>query len=121
MGVDLCLMPFEADFKGFAFSHSLLELERRRDLWEPIAEIEKAHGQAVPTPFYTFRATNAEGSTCYGNTIDTSYGDSLKCVTAAQLLPLAQHEAVTDNPINRAVWAYLACLSPETRIALFWH
>jgi hypothetical protein len=122
MGVDLRLLPFEADNAGgISFSHSILSLERRRELWDPIAKIEAAHGHDVPDGFCSFLSRGKDGDTCYGRTTTTPYGSRLKYVTAGDLKQLANHPAVTDNHINQAIWAYLACLPDSTKIALYWH
>ena len=55
MGVDLRMFPFYGpDMGGFAFSHDILDVERRRELWDPIAKIEEQHGRDVPEKFTTF-------------------------------------------------------------------
>lgn len=122
MGVDLRLLPIDGDHGTVVnFSHNVLSLERRRELWEPIAEIEKAHGRDVPENFDSFIGRRADGETGYGRTIESPYGTPVRYVRAADLLPLAEHEAVTDNPKNHAAWAYLAALPADYKVALYWH
>lgn len=118
MGVDLRLLPFDGDH----FSQTMLDCERRRELWEPIGKIEKKVGRDVPENFNSFCGKDdGYDGTCYGRTLITPYGGKLKYVTAKDLTKLAKHEAVLDNEKNRAIWAYLACVSPGTKVALYWH
>lgn len=122
MGVDLTLLPFERSVRDdWAIAHSVLGCERRRGLFEVVAEVETAKSVAAPLLFSTYIARDKDGETRYGNTQETPYGDKVRVVTVADLLPLADHEDVLDNPKNRAVWAYLGQLAPETRVALYWH
>ncbi len=120
MGVDISLLPFDAD-SGVYFSHTILSLERRRDLWDPIAEIEKRFGRDVPERFTSYMGTGADGDPAYGNTQQTSYGEVLKYVLVQDLLLISKHEDITDNHKNRAIWAYLSCLPANTKVALYWH
>lgn len=118
MGVDLKLLPMQP---GCNSSRSILEVERRGMLWEPIGEIQNRHGRDVPQPFYSYASREGGGEPHYGDTQQTPYGDRVKMVKAKHLLTLSDHPAVQDNPLNRAVWAWLNAIEPETDIALFWH
>lgn len=119
MGVDLTLLPFDADTSIY-FSHTVLSLERRRALWDPIAEIEKRNGRDVPENFTTYLGQGDDGDPAYGNTQQTPYDTALKYVLVQDLLPVSDHECVTDNYKNRAIWAYLSCLPADTKVALYW-
>lgn len=123
MGVDLTLLVVTGT-REFGFSHTLLQLERRRELWDPIAEIEKAHGQPAPTNFASYVARIPDGEwkdeSGYGKVEKTPYGDPVRMVPASALLALRDHRGVKDNPANRATWAYLAELPGATWIALWW-
>ena len=122
MGLDLSLLPFDADHEGLAFSHTVLDCERRRVLFDQILAIEKAHGRDVPERFTSYLSRDDKyEDTHYGVTKDTPYGEPLKYVTAGQLVPLESRPEVEDCK-NRAVWAYLGALDdPQTKIALYWH
>jgi hypothetical protein len=48
-------------------------------------------------------------------------GEPLLYVTVEQLVRLASHEGVTSTPHNKATWAYLAQISPKTKVALYWN
>lgn len=123
MGVDLSLLPFDCDHgTSFSFSHTLLELERRRELWDPIYSMETESGEPAPENFTSYRGDpGADGEHGYGKTTKTPYGDRIRFVSAFLLCKLKDHEAVRDNWKNRAIWAYLAELPPETKVALYWH
>lgn len=118
MGLDLRLLPFDAD----CFSHTVLDCARRHELWDSIQKIENRVGRDVPDGFTSFSGrSQRHDDTCYGLTIRTPYGENLKYVLTSDLLPLARHKAVHDNEKNRAIWAYLAQLNPQTKVALYWH
>lgn len=118
MGVDLRLLPFDCDRGEFAYSHTILDCERRRSLW---TAVEKLPATPVPKGFTSFVGDRPDGESGYGVTAETPYGEPLMATTAGQLLILKDHEGVIDNHKNRAIWAYLAELPPETRVALYWH
>lgn len=117
MGVDLRLLPFDADF----FSHTILDCERRRDVFDAITEVEEKIGRDVPDNFQSFTACGADGESCYGATLRTPYGENLKYILVEDLLQFTFHVDVTDNEKNRAIWAYLAQLKGTTKVALYWH
>lgn len=118
MGVDLRMLPFDAE-GAVNFSHTVLDIARRRELWEPISEIELQFGRDVPENFISFLCVDGEGH--YGLTLKTAYGVALKYVPIGYLKALKNHPCVTDNHKNRAVWAYLEQLSDATKVALYWH
>lgn len=119
MGVDLALLPFDFESDRFSFSHTVLNTERRKDLWEEIARLES---KAVPDGFNSYVSRNDDyEESHYGETLETPYGDRLTYVLASDLLAFWDHPGVKDEEKNRAVWAYLNCLNPQTKVALFWH
>lgn len=117
MGVDLCLIPVDSDLGDWSMGHSLLEVERRSELWNVVEALAK---HDLPTKFQCFKARNADGDPCYGTLTDDCYGNLVKCATAGDLAAI-QHQSTTDHPRNRAIWAFLRELPPETKIALYWH
>lgn len=121
MGLDLTLMPFYANDPTCSLAHTMIDCERRRDLFDAILPIEEKRGRDVPADFRTFRSREDDQDSHYGLTIETPYGERLKYVRAIDLMPLASHEGVTDNPLNRAAWAYLKELPGTWPIALYWH
>lgn len=122
MGLDLKLMPFGGECPGAVnFAHTILCCERRRDLFELILELDGREGQNVPTGFNTFLSFDeALEKSCYGETLETPYGERLHWVEARFLAVLASHADVLDNHLNRAVWAYLKELPPAWPVALYW-
>ena len=90
-----------------------------RDLLEALQDLD---ADPVPSSFHSYLSRDdACEESHYGETQETSYGDRLTCVSVSRLLRFRDHEGVRDSPRNRAVWAYLAELLPETRVALYWH
>lgn len=120
MGLELRLLPFDADQGDFAFSHTVLSCERHYGLFDPIQEIEKQRGRKVVDGFTSFVSRDDKyEETHYGKTIETPYGDPLMEVEVEHLLALS--EIAQKSRRNEAVWAYLAKLPARTKVALFWH
>lgn len=112
MGLDVTFYPvrFGDSDKGY-FAFTKLEVERRRDLWDDLAKV----------PSHPCAALTAHIGDNYGKREGDCYGEKLRYTTAADLLSLAQHQAVIDEQNNRAVWAYLRELDADTKIVLYWH
>ena len=118
MGVDLTLIPVDADNGNLFFGHSLLEVERRRELW-PLIKVMRCI--EITRPFSCHMASLPSGEVRYGDVTEDDYGEQLKTVCADDLLVLRNHDAVSGSNRNRAIWAYLHCLQRDTRIVLFWY
>lgn len=119
MGLDLLLLPFDADFSDLSFSHTILNCERRRDLFDAIQQTLRE--TPVPEHFRSY-VSQADGrDSHYGITTETPYGESLGWVYAGDLRTFSEHPDVLDNERNRAIWAYLAQLPFRTKVALYWH
>lgn len=115
MGRDLTLLVVTAWNMDHGFAHTLLDCWRRSELWDEIDAVEKRVGRNVPVHFTTYLARLP------GKVDKTPYGKPLLMVPASELFDLATNKGVTDNPTNRAVWAYLAAVPGDTWIALWWH
>lgn len=118
MGVDLFLLPFEPSGEG-TYAYTVLEVERRRLLWESIKAIPS---YPVPDRFMTLVsiAQTEERDWVHGNTQQDSYEQPIRWVYAKDLKRLHGHEAVEDNHRNQAVWAYLNALPDDMPVALVW-
>jgi hypothetical protein len=76
----------------------------------------------VPRDFNTHLCRNGEyDGSHYGNTQETAYGDPLRYCYVESLTKLGDHDGVTDNPHNEAIWAFLEHLPARTKVALYWH
>jgi len=106
MGVDLTLLPLAAD--RIWMSHDIIRVGRRRELWGLVAQLPQ---KPIPEPLYCFDGPHEE----------SPYGERLTYTTAADLLTLKEHDAVTGSWTNRAVWAYLAQMPPDWPIVLYWN
>ena len=115
MGVDLRLLPFDAD-SSISFSHTILDCDRDYPMFDAIQELG-----ALPAP-KTFTSFSGRcdkcHSICYGQTLEDPYGSPVLYVTAS-LLVSVKHDQMSQK--NRAIWAYLEHLAPSTKIALYWH
>ena len=124
MGVDLTLLPLEADHPAegdkpaFQYSHSMLNIWRSQALWP---KIENLTQERVSAGFTSFMGRAADGEHGYGKTTKDAYGEPIMWAAAGDLAKLAKSLQASDNPQNRAVWAYLSALQPETKVALYWH
>ncbi len=128
MGIDLKLLPVEANLSGSSgFSHSILSLERRSELWDAIDE----NVTTWPKPTWTlssFLGRQDNGEHGYGDTDETPYGDRIEFCFAANLAEVIEafnekeaHEYDIPPPVlNVATAAYLKCLPPQTEIGLYW-
>ena len=123
MGVDLTLL----EVTSYACAHTILSMDRARELWSQFEAVEMTAGVPVPATFTSYMS-RPEGGECrvchtdsrYGVMKEDAYGSQIRMVYASDLLEgLKPDEDWTTR--NRAIWAYLAALKPDTRIALYWH
>lgn len=123
MGLDLTLLPIDVLSSMGSFSHTILPLNRYTELFEDIGDAAMrgdGNARTVPENFHTY-LSNAEGEACYGVTVKTPYGDPLLMIRREILLGFTDHVGVRSTARNRAAWAYLAALPPETWIALYFY
>lgn len=119
MGLDLTLLPFDADHETISYSFTTLWCERKRELFDKLLELPAIK---VPDHFRSFLCRDdAFEETHYGITTTTPYGDPLTFVEVEALLEYRNHPGVQDNYLNNAVWSYLVCLPARMKVALFWH
>jgi hypothetical protein len=120
MGLALRLLPFDCDESLSAYAHTLLSCEDSPALFDALAGLS---GTAVPSHFTAFCAPPdaPQGREGYGVVTTTPIGEPLTYVLATTLQGFTEHPDVEDSTTNRAIWAYLGCLAPQTKVALFWH
>lgn len=120
MGIDLKLLPFDAESMAVSFSHSVINVTRSRQLFE---EISKIPAHPVPDNFSSFLGKPCDGD-CgerhYGKTVEDPYGGRVSWLYAIELIQFDDHPHVKEDWRNRAVWAYLKALPAETKVALYW-
>lgn len=98
MGVDLRFLPYYDPDESCYFSHDIIDLERRAELWDVIFDIEKRKGRDVLETFVSYCSLDGDYTEShYGKTPETPYGEHLRWVYAKELKPLVSHPAVTDN------------------------
>lgn len=114
------------------FAHSMLSLERRRELWPLIDDISKLE---MPKEFresftsYVSRVPDGskEGENCYGGVTEDCYGTDLQWVEAgllSQVLSDFNKDIEEEKYLpkqNVAAAAYLAGLDSDTPVGLYWH
>lgn len=131
MGTDLILLPFDGDIDELAFSHTILPLERRIELFKEIDKLAQIKGVPVPKDFNSYLSREPIEiqsspvdieTTHYGRTMNDSYDATLLYVKVSELMSpsIIYHQGVKDNWKNRAVWGFLRELPPNTKIALYW-
>lgn len=119
MGLDLTLLPFDADHDSISYSFTALRCEPRRELFEKLLELPAIK---VPDRFRSYLCRDdAFEESHYGITTTTPYGEPLTFVEVEALLEYRNDPGVLDNYLNQAVWSYLACLQSRTKVALYWH
>lgn len=120
MGLDLTLLPFDADYDELCFSHTVLSCDRNGQLF---CEIMALPSEPVLEGFSSYMSNEVVGDfdgIHYGPTKTTPYGEQVTFVKARQLCKLQEIAGLVAYK-NVAVWAYLQALDPETKVALFWH
>lgn len=117
MGTDLTLLPVDVMQPVVSFSHSMLGLERRRELWPEVEKVDAEHGQLVPAGFMAYVARRPDGEPGYGMLKEDAYGSPYRMVPAGVLAKII----TDDHPKNRAVRAYLEALPEDHWIVLHWH
>lgn len=120
MGVDLRLLPLDYEGPDITYSHTILSMERQRELWPKIEALP-----STPAPRFTSfmairEAEPDKGESCYGYATKDAYGQPLRCVTADDLRKCVMR-LVGLYEKNYAIGCYLSALPPETRIVLYWH
>jgi hypothetical protein len=119
MGLDLTLIPFDCDTGVLAFSHTVLTLDRYRELFEDIGLLNQL---PIPAKFHSFCGRHLGcDEPGYGQTEMTPYGEPIKCVLAGDLVKIGGKHLEKLNRKTLGVFAYLACLDADTKVALYWH
>lgn len=117
MGLDLRLLPFDAEMFRLSYSHTVLSCEREYELFDAIIKVERQQGRVVPANFSTFVSRDDKyEETHYGNTQETPYGEKVRELEVESLLVFEP-----KHWKNKAIWVYLRELQPRTKVALFWH
>ena len=117
MGLALRLLPFDGDAHDIVYSHTVLSCAASSRL---VCRRAGAPTWPVPPRFVAFCAVE-DGENALGSRVTTPHGKPLTYALAGALAPLVTHPDVEDSDTNRAIWAYLGCLDPQTKVALFWH
>ena len=114
MGLDLTLLVYS---DGNA-ARAVLPLIECSALFEALQALPST---PVGAGFNCHYGLTGDGITSYGPCSEDAYGDPLCYVTAHQLLQFADHPGAQNGSLNRGAWAYLTYLTPQCRIALYWH
>lgn len=127
MGVDLRLHPidFLTTTKGngvnrtWGYSHTILDLPRRQDVWPEIRQLESTSlancdiagflGKIIPDGA-------AKGEHYYGRFTEDPYGKTYTMVFAEDLGPVLRKH-FPDHPTT----AYVSAMPPDDQIVLGWH
>ena len=122
MSLDLTLLPVDHDGK-LGHAHSMLDCDAGGGIYDAMARLGISEKRLTDPPddFFTFRATGADGEPRYGRTTETPYGEPIRCARIRDLLRLTEEPVITESRKNRAVWAWLRAMPPDTKVALYWH
>lgn len=120
MGRELIILPQYS--QNADFSRDLIVLHRDYELFELVGKLEDEKGKEVPRKgIHSFIGRNKEfEEPCYGTTIKTPYGDTMKGVLAGELKEvLADYK--TESWKNKAFLAFLNQIPNDLEIWLYWH
>jgi len=119
MGLDLRILPQYAI--GADFSHDILECDGDTEMFDFIKNVEKRNGRKVPrNGINSFSGTGEDGEHCYGQTIQTAYGEDMISVQAGELSD-ALIDYQSESWRNRAVISFIKELPKELEVFLYWH
>lgn len=116
MGLDLTLIPVDADSGSLFFGHTRLRMERDRELFEAINNLKAIE---LDKPFSCHESHSSEGKSCYGPCTVDGYDQPLTKVRAEKVAALAGHVANLHKS-NRAALAYLKELDSSAWVVLYW-
>ena len=116
MGVDLTILP--QDFvttDGKIHASSILRFDRDRELFEAIGNSGIESDVSAPVTCHLSEGDN--GETCYGDVVESPYGENLTWCTAGQLASVMAaiemskpnewiHAAIKAMPIKRPIILY---------------
>lgn len=112
MGVDLTLIPVRfPPSAGPVFPRTKLDLDQDYELFDRVMELD-----ALPVPRGMYWHDDDVGLRVRRT---DPYGGPLKYTSAGELLKVPLPADATAW--NRAAWAFLAALPPETEVVLWWH
>ncbi len=116
MSVDLMLLPRYLGGSGL----TVIELKGSNFLWREINKLP-CHlvTDPIKSPLGVFEEDIANWE--FRTLVVDGYDKALTWVFAKDLITL-HHEALNeDGCADRAAWAYLAELPPETKVVLYWY
>lgn len=113
MSVFLRLIPFGRENDSLTFSHNFFNCDKDYYLFEQLKQISTF---PVPPNFESF--FDNENGYDYGVITKTPYDEALTYALVKDLLECKPH---SEAQTNKAIWAYLKQLPPQTKVALYWH
>ncbi len=116
MGVDLTLIPVAHEGEDHWCGFTLLDCERRRDIFTGIEIYSLNNGEKIPVPFECKMHDDGR----WGKCLTDKYGSDLRYLTTKQLIRF-ENKFDRSDYTNLAVWAYLKMLPPKKKVVLFWH
>ena len=119
MGVDLKLLVCDC---GDKVSFTQLECNRDYQLHEEIRREKPFERPEVILHSYnsTIPDGSMKGERCFGETIETPYGERITYLRANQLVEAFQRTFQLSQ-FNLAIFLFLKNIDPNMFVALFWH
>jgi hypothetical protein len=114
MSLHLTLLPISGTNESITSRNNFLNCERDNFLFD---RIDQMTASTVPPDFKGFYSTE-DCDYVYGSITKDGFDTELTFVLVKELVKLKPH---TESQTNKAIWAYLRQLSPEGKIALYWH
>lgn len=124
MGVDLTLLipPYE-NLGDFMTCGSELEIARNGTIFDSISDLQSF--PVLPYKFHCYHGDpDTDGERRYGQLTEDPYGDAPRYVKAGALanrLGRMIHDDPETHRLTRAAAKYLAELSEEWPVVLYWH
>jgi hypothetical protein len=113
----LRLVPIEYSTDSICYGFTVLETDFQIDLMDAIQRLSDEPVSQIFESFLLIKGNQYQR----GVTLFDAHGNSLKSVLCHDLCELSTHKGVLQFQRNRAVWAYLKQLEPESKVVLFWY
>lgn len=113
----LRLVPVEYSTDSICYGFTILETDFQMDLMDAIQGLSD---EPVPQIFESFLLIKGNQYQ-RGVTLFDAHGNGLRSVLCHDLCQLLTHKGILQFQRNRAVWAYLKQLEPESKVVLFWY
>jgi len=114
--LQLLYLDFDAPKGATSYSRTMFNLGTVDELGDDLEALADQNGTSAPEAFRTELGDDNNSRL----TTEDYFGDTIRCLTAEQLLQFKDHERVISDSITKGAWAFIGCMESEKRFALFW-